>query len=73
MRTLNSFLATTLETLNGLLALLFIFIGAIVFVIGIATDSISAIMIGGLIGIVLPGIICGPIAILVDIRNILRR
>ena len=71
---MNRFLANTLGTLNALLAMVFIAGGALGIVgsFFLEASQFAVVLLSSLaIGLVLPALICGPIALLIDIRNTL--
>ena len=63
---MNKFLASSIAVLNQLLALVFILIGSL---IGLRDDLG---ILGGFLGFVVAVIVCGTLALLVDIRNELK-
>ena len=63
---MNKLLASSIAVLNQLLALVFILIGSL---IGLRDDLG---ILGGFLGFVVAVIVCGTLALLVDIRNELK-
>ena len=60
---MNKFLATSVAVLNQLLAIVFILIGSL---IGFK-EGLGAL--GGILGFLVAVVICGTLALLIDIRN----
>ena len=75
IRRVNKFLADSIETINGLLALIFMAVGALGLVVSLFIPDvpIGYGLLGALVvGLLFPIIVCGPLALLVDMRNALR-
>jgi hypothetical protein len=72
MSAINRFTAEILEGMNAFLAIALVAGGVIAMFSGVAGDAPFVIAVGLFCAVVLPGLICGPIAILIDIRDGIR-
>jgi hypothetical protein len=67
---MNKLLAGTVGLLNGLLAIILVITGAIV---GTAFIHVAGFVVGGLLGLLLAAVVCGFLALVIDIRSELIR
>jgi hypothetical protein len=67
---MNRLLAGTVGFLNGLLAIVLVVAGAVA---GSASMHLAGFVLGGILGLIAATIICGFLALAVDIRNELVR
>ena len=64
---MNKFLADALSSVNALIAILIIFVPGIA--AGVEGGNILAFIAGSLVGLILAILICGTLALLINIRN----
>jgi hypothetical protein len=64
---MNKFLADSLSSVNALIAILIIFVPGIA--AGVAAENLLAFIAGCLVGLILAILICGTLALLINIRN----
>ena len=67
---MNRLLAGTVGFLNGLLAIILVVAGAVA---GSASIHVAGFVLGGILGLVAAAIICGFLALVIDIRSELVR